>query len=136
MHERVDQRRAPRSQLVALLTNPLHHTNSTAIADWAMRRPAAHLHLMARCTTAYWAVVASVAAGVTLNTLHYLPPAEIAQIVAERKVRDPAGPMLPPDLLAPNNMALDPILPISQYHTRRALPSTWWHRSSPATWTF
>ena len=81
-----------------------------------MRRPAAHLHLMARYTTVYWAVLASVAAGVTLTALHDLPPAEIAQIVAERKVRDPAGPPLPPDLLALNNMALDPFTHITLSH--------------------
>ena len=91
-------------QLVALLTNPLHHTNSTAIADWAMRRPAAHIHLMARYTTAYWSVLAAVAAGVTLDTLRDLPPAEIARIAAERKVRDDATP-------PPARTLLRPLLP-------------------------
>ena len=33
-------------ELVAVVVNPMHHTNSTAITDWAMRKPGATLHLL------------------------------------------------------------------------------------------
>jgi len=45
-----------------LIVNPLHHTNSTAFTDWAMRRPRTHLHLVERYSTQYWRIVAQVAA--------------------------------------------------------------------------
>lgn len=38
-------------QLVAVVVNPLHHTNSTSISDWAMRRPGTQLHLVQQYTT-------------------------------------------------------------------------------------
>ena len=44
-----------------LIVNPLHHTNSTAITDWALRRPGTRLHLVERYSTQYWSVVADVA---------------------------------------------------------------------------
>ena len=36
------------------LVNPLHHTNSTALSDWALRRKGAVLHLLEYYATAYW----------------------------------------------------------------------------------
>jgi len=36
------------------LVNPLHHANSTALSDWALRRKGAVLHLLESYTTAYW----------------------------------------------------------------------------------
>ena len=50
-----------------ILANPLHHTNSTAISDWALRRPGAEIHLLPRYTTQYWALLVAVAAGVPLG---------------------------------------------------------------------
>ena len=44
-----------------LVVNPLHHTNSTAITDWALRRPGSRLHLVKRYSTQYWRVLADVA---------------------------------------------------------------------------
>ena len=44
-----------------LVVNPLHHTNSAAITDWALRRPGTRLHLVERYSTAFWAVLAEVA---------------------------------------------------------------------------
>ena len=35
-------------QLVTFVANPMHHTNSTAITDWSLRRPGTQLHLIAR----------------------------------------------------------------------------------------
>jgi acyl-CoA synthetase (AMP-forming)/AMP-acid ligase II len=53
---------APDDAFAPLVVNPLHHTNSTAITDWALRRPGTHLHLVERYATSYWAVVAEVGA--------------------------------------------------------------------------
>lgn len=36
------------------LVNPLHHTNSTALSDWALRRKGAVLHLLESYTTRCW----------------------------------------------------------------------------------
>jgi acyl-CoA synthetase (AMP-forming)/AMP-acid ligase II len=44
-----------------LVVNPLHHTNSTAITDWALRRPGTSLHLVERYSTQYWTIFAEVA---------------------------------------------------------------------------
>ena len=39
------------------LVNPLHHTNSTALSDWALRRKGTVLHLLEYYTTSYWKVL-------------------------------------------------------------------------------
>jgi acyl-CoA synthetase (AMP-forming)/AMP-acid ligase II len=44
-----------------LLVNPLHHTNSSALSDWGMRRPKAIVHLMSRYSTPYWRILVKVA---------------------------------------------------------------------------
>jgi acyl-CoA synthetase (AMP-forming)/AMP-acid ligase II len=44
-----------------LIVNPLHHTNSTAICDWAMRRPGSRIHLIQRYATSYWEILTRVA---------------------------------------------------------------------------
>ena len=69
----------------ALVTNPMHHTNSTAITDWALRRPHAQLHLMQRYTTQYWQVLACAAANVAY------PPADAAGLAAAAAARAAAG---------------------------------------------
>ena len=33
---------------IFVVINPMHHTNSSAITDWALRRPGCHLHLCLR----------------------------------------------------------------------------------------
>ena len=43
--------------LAVFVTNPLHHTNSTAITDWAMRRPRSRLSLLSKYTTRYWNIL-------------------------------------------------------------------------------
>ena len=50
----------PDDRFAPLIVNPLHHTNSTAITDWALRRPRTRLHLVERYATQYWAIVADV----------------------------------------------------------------------------
>lgn len=55
------------SLLECVVTNPFHHTNSTAITDWCLRRwkQNSKIRLLQRYTTAYWKVVA--AAGLDLT---------------------------------------------------------------------
>ncbi len=48
-------------RFATLIVNPLHHTNSTAITDWALRRPGSHIHLIERYTTLYWRILSDVA---------------------------------------------------------------------------
>jgi acyl-CoA synthetase (AMP-forming)/AMP-acid ligase II len=45
-----------------LLVNPLHHVNSTVLADWGLRRKRAVIHLVERYTTPFWKILAEVAA--------------------------------------------------------------------------
>lgn len=49
------------TQLDLLLVNPLHHTNSTALSDWGMRRSGTIIHLLQRYATAYWKILVDVA---------------------------------------------------------------------------
>jgi acyl-CoA synthetase (AMP-forming)/AMP-acid ligase II len=51
----------PAYRFSVLIVNPLHHTNSTAITDWALRRPNTHIHLMEKYTTDYWKILSEVA---------------------------------------------------------------------------
>ncbi len=41
-------------RLVAVVVNPMHHTNSTAITDWAMRKPGK------RALNLAWAILSGV----------------------------------------------------------------------------
>ncbi len=50
----------PQDRLAILVVNPLHHTNSTALTDWALRRPGTALHLVQRYSTAYWRIACEV----------------------------------------------------------------------------
>lgn len=49
------------TQLDLLLVNPLHHTNSTALSDWGMRRRGTILHLLQRYSTPYWKILVDAA---------------------------------------------------------------------------
>ncbi len=49
---------APASPVDLLLVNPLHHTNSSALADWGMRRKQAVLHLVQHYSTLFWLILA------------------------------------------------------------------------------
>jgi len=53
-------RLSPSEPIDLLLVNPLHHTNSSALSDWGMRRPDALIHLMNRYSTLYWKVLADI----------------------------------------------------------------------------
>jgi acyl-CoA synthetase (AMP-forming)/AMP-acid ligase II len=48
-------------QLDLLITNPLHHSNSSALSDWGMRRGGTVIHLLQRYTTAYWEILVAAA---------------------------------------------------------------------------
>jgi acyl-CoA synthetase (AMP-forming)/AMP-acid ligase II len=50
-----------KGQIDILLVNPLHHTNSTAFLDWAMRRTGTKIHLLQRYSTPYWKILVDVA---------------------------------------------------------------------------
>ncbi|MCX5853271.1 MAG: class I adenylate-forming enzyme family protein [Deltaproteobacteria bacterium] len=54
--------RLPLSEpLDLVLVNPLHHTNSSALSDWGMRRKGTAIHLIRRYSTAYWKILTEVA---------------------------------------------------------------------------
>ena len=46
-------------EMELFLVNPLHHTNSSALTDWAMRHKNAVLHLAQRYTTSFWSLLAA-----------------------------------------------------------------------------
>ncbi len=50
----------PEDRFAVLAVNPLHHTNSTAITDWAMRRPGSQIHLIERYSTQFWKILKEV----------------------------------------------------------------------------
>ena len=52
---------SPEDNFAVLIVNPMHHTNSTAITDWAMRRSDSKIHLVERYATAYWSILTEVA---------------------------------------------------------------------------
>ncbi len=54
-------RMSENTQLDLLLVNPMHHTNSTALTDWGMRRRGAIIHLVQRYSTLFWSILAEVA---------------------------------------------------------------------------
>ena len=49
------------ASLDLLLVNPLHHTNSSALSDWGMRRKGAIIHLIQRYSTPYWQILTEIA---------------------------------------------------------------------------
>ena len=55
--------------LSLVITNPLHHTNSTAFSDWALRRPKTDLHIIQRYSTQYWKIITQI----SKNTKIVLP---------------------------------------------------------------
>ena len=50
----------PEDALSLLIVNPMHHTNSSAMTDWALRRAGTRLHLVERYSTQYWAILRDV----------------------------------------------------------------------------
>ncbi|CEM31302.1 unnamed protein product [Vitrella brassicaformis CCMP3155] len=58
---------SPSTLLTVVLVNPFHHTNSTAVGDWAIRRPNTLLHVVERYTTPYWKVLSDAAESARLK---------------------------------------------------------------------
>lgn len=50
----------PEDRFAVLVVNPLHHANSTALTDWAMRRPGSQIHLIERYSSDYWKILTDV----------------------------------------------------------------------------
>lgn len=50
----------PSIAFTPLCVNPMHHTNSTSLTDWALRRPGTTLHLVEHYTTQYWNILVGV----------------------------------------------------------------------------
>ena len=46
-----------KDRLALLVVNPMYHANSTAITDWALRRPGTQLHLIERYSRQYWSLM-------------------------------------------------------------------------------
>ena len=55
----------PSITFVPVAVNPMHHTNSTSITDWALRRPNTHLHMLERYSTQYWTVISAISMNVS-----------------------------------------------------------------------
>ena len=51
----------PSLPLDLLLVNPLHHTNSSALSDWGIRRRNAVIHLVQRYSSLFWLILAEAA---------------------------------------------------------------------------
>ena len=50
----------PATRLAVIIVNPLHHTNSTAITDWALRRPGSHIYLIEKYSANYWDILSDI----------------------------------------------------------------------------
>jgi acyl-CoA synthetase (AMP-forming)/AMP-acid ligase II len=44
------------TRFLPIVVNPLHHTNSTSITDWVLRRENVQLHLFEKYTSQFWAL--------------------------------------------------------------------------------
>ena len=52
-----------RRPMELVMVNPLHHTNSSALAEWFLREPGAVIHMLPRYKTAFWRILAEIAEG-------------------------------------------------------------------------
>jgi len=52
----------PRDALDLVVVNPMHHTNSSAITDWGLRRPLTRIHLFSRYSTPWWTALREISA--------------------------------------------------------------------------
>jgi len=77
--------RAGDQVLVPIVVNPMHHTNSTSITDWALRRAGTRLHLLERYFTGYWKILSSVVLDCSVDEVSSVEPAAAAAVVERRK---------------------------------------------------
>jgi hypothetical protein len=68
----------PSVLFVPVAVNPMHHTNSTSITDWALRRPQTHLHLLDRYSTQYWSIISAITMGISIEQAVTIATVEIA----------------------------------------------------------
>ena len=78
-------------RLIAVVVNPLHHTNSTSITDWAIRKPGSQLHLVQRYTTAYWCVLARAGTHLPTSTTD----ADLRAAISQRARSQPTAIIAP-----------------------------------------
>jgi acyl-CoA synthetase (AMP-forming)/AMP-acid ligase II len=91
------------TQLDLLLVNPLHHANSSALSDWAMRRSGAVIHLSQRYTTLYWKILVE---------------------IAERKRNLLVAPMVSRHIDFLETLAAESRLPVAEDELKQALSQT------------
>ncbi len=61
-----------------VVVNPMHHTNSTSMTDWSLRRPNTVLHLIEKYTSQYWGIITSIVAQIPITAVSsYEAPTEI-----------------------------------------------------------
>lgn len=70
----------PSKTFVPIVVNPMHHTNSTSISDWALRRPNSRLYLFERYSTQYWSLLASVLWSASPEEINSLDASQLAQM--------------------------------------------------------
>jgi AMP-binding enzyme len=68
----------PSVLFVPVAVNPMHHTNSTSITDWALRRPRTHLHLLDRYSTQYWSIISAITMCISIEQAVTITTAESA----------------------------------------------------------
>ncbi|KAL1498762.1 hypothetical protein AB1Y20_014071 [Prymnesium parvum] len=112
-------------ELLAVVTNPLHHTNSTAIADWAMRKPRARLHMLQRYCTQYWLALALAATPLPAHP----PPSDAALAAALAAAHAAPRPVVVAPLVSRHFDFLDALaasssLPLAPSTLRLALQHT------------
>mmetsp|Transcript_41802 Transcript_41802/g.69580 ORF Transcript_41802/g.69580 Transcript_41802/m.69580 type:complete len:629 (-) Transcript_41802:99-1985(-) len=111
-------------QLVTVVVNPLHHTNSTSLTDWALRKPGARLHLIERYSTQYWSLLARAGTGVSISA----SPAE-DELMSAIKTRNASGAVVVAPLVSRHFDFLDSLvtaggLPLSPETLKQALTGT------------
>ena len=114
----------PGKSLVAVVVNPMHHTNSTSITDWALRKPGAEVHLIQRYTTAYWSVLARAGTGLKVQEA-----VDDAALSASLRARAASGTVLVAPLVSRHFDFLDTLisgggLPLAAPLLKEALTST------------
>eukprot|EP00927_Polykrikos_kofoidii_P050450 TRINITY_DN44366_c0_g1_i1.p1 TRINITY_DN44366_c0_g1~~TRINITY_DN44366_c0_g1_i1.p1 ORF type:complete len:621 (-),score=96.03 TRINITY_DN44366_c0_g1_i1:96-1958(-) len=104
----------------AVVTNPMHHTNSTAITDWALRRPGARLLYVQKYTTNYWEVMATAGCpeGVVAQGEEAIASAIEARVASGMKV---VAPLVSKHFDFLDSLAVGGKLPLGTELLRKAL---------------
>jgi AMP-binding enzyme len=81
----------PSVLFVPVAVNPMHHTNSTSITDWALRRPQTHLHLLDRYSTQYWSIISAITMGISIDKAVTVSTAESASEILNHTFSPPSS---------------------------------------------